>query len=54
MAHKWSDIIFAIPQGSILGPLLSTIFQYDLSQLVSSLNIANYSHHNTLTQLTKF
>ena len=44
----WSDILFGVPQGSILGPLLFNIFLSDLFLVVKDVNIANYADDNTL------
>ena len=40
------EIVFRVPQGSILGPLLSNIFLADLFFIVKSADIANYADDN--------
>ena len=48
MAYStWQEILFAVPQGSILGPLLFNIHMCDLFFVVESVDIASYSDETT-------
>ena len=46
--RPWSDIIFGVPQGSILGPLLFNMSLSDLFLIVKDVDIASYADDNTL------
>ena len=43
----WSEILFGVPQGAILGPLLFNIFPCDLFQFFLDVDIAKYADDNT-------
>ena len=42
----WMEIVFGVPQGSILGLLLFSFFLADLFFIVNSTDIANYADDN--------
>ena len=44
---SWQDILFGVPQGSILGPLLFNIYLIDLFFTVDDTDIASYADDNT-------
>ena len=43
----WFEILFGVPQGSILGSLLFKIFMADLFFILNKIDIANYEDDNT-------
>ena len=50
---EWLQIIFGVPQGSILGPILFNDFIIDLLLFIKEANICNFADDTTLYVVEK-
>ena len=44
---SWKEILFGVPQGSILGILLFNFFLFNLSLIMNNIELASYADDNT-------
>ena len=45
--RKWTNILHGVPQDSILGPQIFTVFLYDLFMFKPNIDLVSYADHNT-------
>ena len=45
---EWAELLKGVPQGSILGPLIFSIFLYDIFYFVSNSDLYNYADDNCI------
>ena len=50
---SWVDILFGVPQGSILGPLSFNIFICDMCYFLEDFDIANHADQTTLHNVVR-
>ena len=44
---NWTNILHGVPQGSILGPLIFTVFLYDLFLFKPNIDLVSYADDST-------
>ena len=45
---SWEEILFGVPEGSIIGPILFNIFLSDLFLMISDTDFSSYADDNTI------
>ena len=48
MFSNWRNIVHGVPQGSILGPLIFTVFLYNIFLFKPNINLVSYADDSTL------
>ena len=48
---SWEDILFGVPEGSILGPILFKVFLNDLFLIADDVDIATYPDDTTIKNM---